>query len=71
MTGLGTVRDRGARGARAGAGRAVDRRADIWAFGVILYEMFTGRARFAGDSAGGLMAAVLEGRDGLQRAADS
>jgi Tol biopolymer transport system component len=31
-------------------GRVVDKRADIWAFGVVLFEMLTGRALFDGDS---------------------
>jgi eukaryotic-like serine/threonine-protein kinase len=31
-------------------GRVVDKRADIWAFGVVLFEMLTGRSLFGGDS---------------------
>ena len=31
-------------------GRAVDKRADIWAFGVVLHEMLTGRRAFEGES---------------------
>src|SRR5471032_1226574 len=30
-------------------GKSVDKRADIWAFGVVLYEMLTGRRAFPGD----------------------
>ena len=40
-------------------GKTVDRRADIWAFGVILHEMLTGRLLFAGGSVSEVLAAVL------------
>src|SRR5213595_1731065 len=30
-------------------GRTVDKRSDVWAFGAVLYEMFTGRRAFEGD----------------------
>ncbi len=40
-------------------GKAVDRRADIWAFGVVLYEMLTGRRLFAGEETSDVLAAVL------------
>jgi eukaryotic-like serine/threonine-protein kinase len=40
-------------------GYDVDRRSDIWAFGVILYEMLTGVRLFEGDTASDTMAAIL------------
>jgi len=41
-------------------GRAVDKRADIWAFGCVLYEMLTGCQPFAGDSMTDVLAAVVK-----------
>ena len=40
-------------------GGAVDKRADIWAFGVVLYEMLCVRRMFAGDRLSDTLAAVL------------
>jgi serine/threonine-protein kinase len=40
-------------------GRAVDRRADVWAFGVLVYEMLTGRRLFEGETVSDVLAAVL------------
>jgi Tol biopolymer transport system component/tRNA A-37 threonylcarbamoyl transferase component Bud32 len=40
-------------------GKPVDKRADIWAFGVVLYEMLTGRRLFQGEDVSHTMAAVI------------
>ena len=40
-------------------GKVVDRRADIWAFGVVLCEMLTGERTFKGEDISDVLAAVL------------
>ena len=41
-------------------GRAVDKRADIWAFGCVMYEMLTGQRAFAGETVSDTIAGILE-----------
>ena len=40
-------------------GKSVDKRADIWAFGVVLYEMLAGERLFQGETVSDTLAAVL------------
>jgi serine/threonine-protein kinase len=40
-------------------GKTVDKRADIWAFGVVLYEMLTARRLFEGETISDTLAGVL------------
>jgi Tol biopolymer transport system component len=41
-------------------GKPVDKRADIWAFGVVLFEMLTGKSLFEGQDVTSTLARVLE-----------
>jgi serine/threonine-protein kinase len=47
-------------------GQSVDARADVWAFGCVLYEMLSGRPAFATEDAATTLARVLEGNVEMQ-----
>jgi Tol biopolymer transport system component len=42
------------------SGKPADRRADVWSFGAVLYEMLTGRQAFEGESVSDTLASVLK-----------
>ena len=52
-------------------GRPADKRADIWAFGVVLYEMLTGRRLFQGDTVAEVIAAVIRDQPTLDALPDT
>ena len=51
-------------------GKTVDKRADIWAFGCVLYEMLTGERQFGGDTVQETLAAVIKDPLRLERLPD-
>ena len=60
MTGVGVLLGTAAYMAPEQArGKPVDKRADIWAFGCVLYEMLAGKPAFRGDTLSDIVAAVL------------
>jgi serine/threonine-protein kinase len=48
-------------------GKRVDKRADIWSWGVLLYELLTGERMFQGDDAAQTLAAVIHKQPELER----
>jgi len=52
------------------AGVSADRRADIWAFGVVLWEMLTGHKLFDGETVSHVLASVLKDETNLEELPD-
>ena len=52
-------------------GKTVDKRADVWAFGCVLYEMLTGQRPFVGDDVSDTLAAVLRAEVDLDALPDA
>jgi serine/threonine-protein kinase len=59
-------RHRRLHGARASQRQAVDRRADIWALGVVLFEMLAGEALYRGETVTETIAHVITQAAGLE-----
>ena len=52
-------------------GKPVDKRADIWAFGAVLFEMLTGQRAFKGDDISEVIASVLRDTPDVQTLPDA
>ena len=52
-------------------GKATDKRADIFAFGVVLHELITGKRLFGGEDAGEMLAKVIRDEPDLSDAPSS
>jgi Tol biopolymer transport system component len=53
------------------SGRPVDKRADIWAFGALLFETLTGQRLFVGDNVSEILASVLKEEPAWERLPES
>src|SRR5262245_13919267 len=61
MTGVGTLLGTAAyMSPEQAKGKEVDRTADVWAFGCVLYEMLSGRSAFAGGTVSEVLAEILK-----------
>jgi serine/threonine-protein kinase len=47
--------------------KEVDKRADIWAFGVVLYEMLTGKRLFEGETVSDTLASIIKEQPSLSK----
>ena len=52
-------------------GKTADRRADIWAFGCVLYELLTGTSPFTGDNVSEILAGVIKSEPHLEALPDA